>query len=64
MCFIDLPISFWGYALETTIYVLNSIPSKSVPSTPYELWNGKRPNLKYLTIWGCHAYVKNNFDIS
>ena len=30
-------------------------------STPYELWNGKRPSLKYLKIWGCYAYVKNNF---
>ena len=40
---------------------MNRVPSKSVSSTPYELWNGKRPSLKYLKIWGCYTYVKNNF---
>ena len=60
MSFTDLSISFWGHALDTAAYILNRVPSKSVKSTPCELWNGKRPNLKYLKIWGCHAYVKNN----
>ena len=32
-----LPISFWGDALMTTTYILNSVPSKSVSSTSYEL---------------------------
>ena len=61
MCLTDLSISFWGYALETVVYILNRVPSKSVPSTPYEIWRGKKPNLKYLKIWGCPAYVKRNF---
>ena len=30
-------------------------------STPYKLWTSKRPSLKYLKIWDCYAYVKNNF---
>ena len=34
-----LPISFWGYALNTAMYLLNSVP-KSIPKTPIELWNG------------------------
>ena len=34
----DLPLSFWGYALETTTFTLNRAPSKSVEMTPYELW--------------------------
>ena len=55
---IDLPISFWGYALETAAFILNRVPSKSVERTPYELWNGKRPSLSFLKIWGCNAYVK------
>ena len=37
----DLPLSFWGYALETTTFTLNRAPSKSVETTPYELWFGK-----------------------
>ena len=54
----DLPISFWGYALETAAFLLNRIPSKAVEKTPYELWTGKRPGLSFLKIWGCEAYVK------
>ncbi|CAN6552325.1 unnamed protein product [Malus baccata var. baccata] len=54
----DLPISFWGYALHTSAYLLNAMPSKSVPQTPYEIWYGKKPSLKHLKIWGCPAYVK------
>ncbi|KAM1050580.1 hypothetical protein ACFX13_033042 [Malus domestica] len=54
----DLPISFWGYALHIAAYLLNAVPSKSVPQTPYEIWYGKKPSLKHLKIWGCPAYVK------
>ena len=54
----DLPISFWGYALETAAFLLNRVPSKAVKKTPYEIWNGKTPSLSFLKIWGCEAYVK------
>ena len=36
MSLTDLPLSFWGYALETTTFMLNRAPSKSVKMTPYE----------------------------
>ena len=55
----DLPISLWGYALETVAFLLNRIPSKAVEKTPYELWTEKRPSLSLLKIWGCEAYVKH-----
>ena len=54
----DLPLSFWGYALETAAFTLNRAPSKSVEMTPYELWFGKKPKLSFLKVWGCDAYVK------
>ena len=54
-----LPLSFWGYALEIAAFILNRAPSKSVETTPYELWFGKRPKLSFLKVWGCDAYVKN-----
>ena len=53
---IDLPLSFWGYALETSAITLNRCPSKSVEKTSYEIWSGKVPNLSFLKIWGCEAY--------
>ena len=30
MSLADLPLSFWGYALETAAFTLNRAPSKSV----------------------------------
>ena len=58
MSFTDLPLSFWGYALETVAFTLNRAPSKSVEMTPYELWFSKKPKLSFLKVWGCDAYVK------
>ena len=58
MSLTDLPLSFWGYALETTAFMLNRAPSKSVEMTPYELWFGKKPKLSFLKVWCCDAYVK------
>ena len=54
----DLPLSFWGYALETAAFTLNRVPSKSVVKTPYEIWTGNVPSLSFLKIWGCEVYVK------
>ena len=48
-----LPLSFWGYALETVAFMLNRAPYKSVETTPYELWYGKKPKLLFLKVWGC-----------
>ena len=58
MCLTDLPLSFWGYALETAAFTLNRAPSKSLETTPYELWFGKKPKLSFLKVWFCDAYVK------
>ena len=55
----NLPISFWGDALMVATYILNKVPYKSVPSTPYELWSSKKPNLSNLRPWGCADYVHN-----
>src|SRR3954462_9451175 len=33
-------------------------PSKSVETTPYELWFSNKPKLSFLKVWGCDAYVK------
>jgi hypothetical protein len=58
MSLTDLSLSFWGYALETAAFTLNRAPSKSVETTPYELWFGAKPKLSFLKVWGCEAYVK------
>ncbi|KAH9727197.1 hypothetical protein KPL70_008566 [Citrus sinensis] len=51
---------FWhvsGLALETAVYLLNLVPSKSVPKTPIELWSGRKPSLRHVRIWGSPAHV-------
>ncbi|GKA88197.1 zinc finger, CCHC-type containing protein [Tanacetum coccineum] len=45
---ITLLMSFWGYALESVARILNMVPTKKVDKTPYEIWNGKVPNMSYL----------------
>ncbi|MBE2321140.1 DDE-type integrase/transposase/recombinase, partial [Solirubrobacter sp. CPCC 204708] len=57
MSYSDLPDSFWGYALETAAYILNLVPTKSVPTTPTELWTGRKPSLRHVRIWGSPAHV-------
>ena len=52
-----LPLSFWGYALETLAYILNMVPSKSVTKTPMEMWTGRKLILSHIRLWGCPAYV-------
>ena len=52
-----LPVSFWGYALQITMYILNDVPSKSVPQTPHELWTRRKLSLQHLRIFGCPAHV-------
>ena len=58
MSFTDLPLFLWGHALLTAIHLLNRVPLKSVPTTPYEIWFGKKSSLSYLKTWGCLTYVK------
>src|SRR5215216_4554859 len=58
MSLTDLPLSFWGYALEIAAFTLNRAPTKYVEITPYELWFGNKPNLSFLKVWGCDTYVK------
>jgi len=44
----DLPNFLWGHVLLTAAYTLNQFSSKAVEKTPYEIWNGRKPNLKHL----------------
>jgi len=36
---------------------VHRIPHRKTSKTPYELWKGYQPNLKYLRVWGCLAKV-------
>jgi transposase InsO family protein len=46
----SLPTFLWGDALKTAAYILNRVPSRSVPKTPFELWCGHKPSLSHFRI--------------
>ena len=54
----ELPFSLWGEALLTACHVHNRVHSKKIKVSPYELWNGKKPNLNYIKMWGCLAFYR------
>ncbi|KAK8565436.1 hypothetical protein V6N12_058998 [Hibiscus sabdariffa] len=58
----DLPTSLWGHALKTVAFTLNRVPSKSVQKTPHEMWTRKCPNMSFMKVWGCKAYVKHQMS--
>lgn len=55
----NLSILYWGDELLTNAYILNLVPSKSVPSTPYKQWTDKKLNLSNLQPWGLMDFVHN-----
>ena len=51
------PNNLWGEAILSVCHLQNRISYKKTGKTPYELWKGHAPNLKYLKVWGCLAKV-------
>ncbi|RVW13937.1 Retrovirus-related Pol polyprotein from transposon TNT 1-94 [Vitis vinifera] len=52
------PGSPYQNALKTTVYILNRVPTKVVPKTPFELWKGWKPSLRHIRVWGCPSEVR------
>ena len=53
-----VPIKFWGECLLTATHIINRMPLRSVNFTsPYELLNGKKPDLAHLKVFGCLCYI-------
>lgn len=49
---------FWCEAVETAAYLVNRSPANAikVAKTPYELWEGRKPDISGMRIWGSPAY--------
>lgn len=54
----NLPREFWGEAVTTANYLQNRLLTSSINKTPYELWYGKRPQVKNFAAFGSECYVK------
>ena len=51
-------LHFWDEAILTACHVLNRVPHKKSHTTSFEMWKRHKPNLGYLRVWGCLAYVR------
>lgn len=52
----DVPKSLWAEAVNTAVFLRNRCPSKANNGmTPYELWSNRKPNVKFLRIFGSQA---------
>lgn len=55
----QLDKQFWGEAVLTAVYLINITPTKALrlSQTPFEMWHGKKPQIKYLKVFGSTAFV-------
>ena len=45
-----LPQCLWYEALKTEVYILNRVPTKVVPKTPFELFKGWQSSLRHIRL--------------
>src|SRR5437660_11712087 len=54
----DLPEGFWAEAVNIALYLHNRSPTRSLEGKiPYEAWNGVKPDLSYLKVFDCDAFL-------
>jgi len=57
----SLPKYFWVDVVNTACYVLNRVSIRPIlKKTPYELFQGRRPVLSHLKVFGCKCFILNN----
>ena len=54
----DVARTLWGEAVNTTCHMVNRVYFKpDTKKTPYELWKGRKPNVKYFKIFGSTCFI-------
>jgi transposase InsO family protein len=49
---------FWAEAINTACYTSNRLYCHPMlKKTPYELLNGRKPNIAYFSVFGCKCYI-------
>jgi transposase InsO family protein len=50
--------SFWAKAINTTCFYSNRLYCHQfLEKTPYEILNGRKPNIAYFWVFGCKCYI-------
>ena len=54
----DVARNLWGEATNTTCHTINRVYFRlGTKKTPYELWKGRKPNMKYFRIFGSTCFI-------
>ncbi|KAJ9547494.1 hypothetical protein OSB04_020037 [Centaurea solstitialis] len=63
LAFSKLPLHFWAEAVASACFTQNrSLITKRFMKTPYELVYNRPPNIKFIRVFGCECFVKNDKD--
>ncbi|KAM1793542.1 hypothetical protein ACFX11_034116 [Malus domestica] len=53
-----LPYNLWAESVHTAVYIMNRYPIRTLGDiTPFEAFNGRKPGIAHLKIFGCLCYV-------
>ena len=56
-----IPQKFWGEAVNTSCHIGNKIYFRAgTKKTAYEIWNGKKPKVKYFRVFGSKCFILND----
>ena len=54
----DVARKLWGEAVNTACHVINMVYFRpGTKKTSYELWKGRKPNVKYFKIFGSTCFI-------
>ena len=57
----DVARNLWGETVNTACHKVNRVYFRpSTKKTPYELWKGRKPNVKYFRIFGSTCFILKN----
>ena len=54
----DVARNLWGEVVNSTCHTVNRVYFRpGTKKTPYELWKGRKPNVKYFRIFGSTCFI-------
>ena len=57
--------NLWGEAVNTACHMVNMVYFRlGTKKTSYELWRGRKPNVKYFRIFGSTCFILKDREIA
>jgi hypothetical protein len=54
----NLPSTLWAEAVGYVVYIRNRVLSSTIKMTPFEAWNGRKPDVSNIRTFGSRAFVR------